>query len=212
MYLIDYIRCWLSNRTGTSVDDSARKSNNWLDQWQSSKLGTGSRVQSFPRAFPSSSDVLVLLLNQPIRDDATATRTCLEKWICVISIFFLPTYFANVGEPPWSWIPRPHIQVQEKLKFRFVVVQKRQRSVQKNFDARAKLLFCLFNLFFFFLVAVASLYLKTPEKRETKTCNVFCNIAAKRVEKRCGAFYYHLSNLLTTLCCKTGLMWVVNEQ
>ena len=50
---------------GTSVDDDARKSNNWLDQWESSKLSTGSRVQSFPRAFPSSTDVPVLLLNQP---------------------------------------------------------------------------------------------------------------------------------------------------
>ena len=59
--------CSLStlNRTGTSVDDDARKSNNWLDQSQSSKLNTGSRVQSFPRAFPSSTDIPVLLLNQP---------------------------------------------------------------------------------------------------------------------------------------------------
>ena len=37
-----------------------------LDQWQSGKLGTGSRVWSFPRAFPSSTDVPVLLLSQPI--------------------------------------------------------------------------------------------------------------------------------------------------
>ena len=35
---------WFSNRTGTSVDDGARKLNNWLHQWQSCKLGTGSRV------------------------------------------------------------------------------------------------------------------------------------------------------------------------
>ena len=56
----------LSNRTGTSLDDGARKSNNWLDQMQSGKSGTGSGVQSFPRAFPSSTDVPVLLLNQPI--------------------------------------------------------------------------------------------------------------------------------------------------
>ena len=35
---------WFSNRTGTSIDDGARKSNNWLDQWHSGKLGTGSRV------------------------------------------------------------------------------------------------------------------------------------------------------------------------
>ena len=50
---------------GTSVDDGARRSNNWLDQWQSGKLGTGSRVYSFPRAFPSSTDVPLLLLDQP---------------------------------------------------------------------------------------------------------------------------------------------------
>ena len=35
---------WFSKRTGTSVDNRACKSNNWLDQWQSGKLGTGSRV------------------------------------------------------------------------------------------------------------------------------------------------------------------------
>ena len=58
---------WFSNITGTLVDDCARKSNNWLDQWLSGKLGTGSRVylKSFPPAFPSSNDVPVLLLNQP---------------------------------------------------------------------------------------------------------------------------------------------------
>ena len=32
------------------------------------QIGTGSRVQSFPRAFPSSTDVPILLLNQPIRN------------------------------------------------------------------------------------------------------------------------------------------------
>ena len=55
---------WFRNRMGTSVDDCARKSNNWLDQWQSSKLRTGSHVQSFRRAFQSSADVPVRLLNQ----------------------------------------------------------------------------------------------------------------------------------------------------
>ena len=35
---------WFSNRTGTPVDDGARKSNNRLDQWQRDKLGTRSRV------------------------------------------------------------------------------------------------------------------------------------------------------------------------
>ena len=36
---------WFSNRTGTSVDDGAHKSNSWVDQWKN--------------------DVPVLLLNQP---------------------------------------------------------------------------------------------------------------------------------------------------
>ena len=35
---------WFSNRTGKLVNDGARKSNNWLDQLQSGKLGTGSLV------------------------------------------------------------------------------------------------------------------------------------------------------------------------
>ena len=35
---------WFSNRTGTLVNDGAHKSNNWLDQLQSGKLGTGSLV------------------------------------------------------------------------------------------------------------------------------------------------------------------------
>ena len=56
---------WFSNRTGTSVDNGARKSNNWLDQWQSGKLGTGSRVYSFPLPFPLPTDVPVMWLNQP---------------------------------------------------------------------------------------------------------------------------------------------------
>ena len=59
---------YFNNRTGTSVDDGACQSNRWLDQWQSGKLGTGSGVQSFPRAFLSSTDVPVLLLNQPINN------------------------------------------------------------------------------------------------------------------------------------------------
>ena len=47
MAVPDKVIGWFSNRTGTSVDDDARKS-------------------SFPRTFPSSNDVPVLLLNQPI--------------------------------------------------------------------------------------------------------------------------------------------------
>ena len=42
---------WFSNRTGTSVDYGVRKPNNWLDQWQSDNLGTGSRIECFLRAF-----------------------------------------------------------------------------------------------------------------------------------------------------------------
>ena len=34
---------WFSDRTGTSDKDSTQKSNNWLDQWLGSKLGTGGR-------------------------------------------------------------------------------------------------------------------------------------------------------------------------
>ena len=33
-----------SKRTGTSVYNGACNLKNWLDQWQSGKLGTGSRV------------------------------------------------------------------------------------------------------------------------------------------------------------------------
>ena len=36
-----------------------------VDQWQSGKLGTGSRAKFFARTSPSSNDVPVLLLNQP---------------------------------------------------------------------------------------------------------------------------------------------------
>ena len=71
-----------NNRTGTSVDDGARKSNNWLDQWLSGKLGTGSRVQSFSRALPSSNDVPVLLLNQPNNDDGNGNRLVTVSNVC----------------------------------------------------------------------------------------------------------------------------------
>ena len=39
---------------------------------------------------------------------------------------------------------------------------------------------------------------KVLVKRATETYNLFCNIAAEQVEKRCCAFYYPSSNLLTT--------------
>ena len=47
--------------------------------------------------------------------------------------------------------------------FHVLVVQKRQRNVEKRFYARAKLLYCLLEPFFFHvLVAVESLGLKVP--------------------------------------------------
>ena len=70
------------------------KSINWLDQWRSGKLGTGSRIQSFLRAFPSSNDVSVLLLNQPdkaalIRVNTTSSSTnTLATFVLRIDDFF----------------------------------------------------------------------------------------------------------------------------
>ena len=56
---------WFSNRMGKSVDDGTCKLKNWLDQLQGNKLGSGSHIQSFPCAFSWSTDVPILLLNQP---------------------------------------------------------------------------------------------------------------------------------------------------
>ena len=95
---------------------------------------------------------------------ATATKTSLKNWICAASNFIalipsrlilrmLPKFF-------WSWNLKDCIKVQKKKKkvvvfcspsstkreirkFHVVVVQRRQRNVQKKRDARAKLLFCL---------------------------------------------------------------------
>ena len=40
--------------------------------------------------------------------------------------------------------------------------------------------------------------LKVRKNGQQKTCNLFCNVAAKRVEKRCYAIYHPCLNLLTT--------------
>ena len=48
-------------------------------------------------------------------------------------------------------------------------------------------------------------------KRATKTCNLFCNIAAQRVEKQCSAFYFTRSNLSCNkqgCCCKLTPDWI----
>ena len=87
---------WFSNRTGTSVDDGARKSNNWLDRWLSGKLGTGGRVKSFSRTLLSSNDVPALLLNQPnsefkledARNKRTAKRLCLRNVTGLLIVCF----------------------------------------------------------------------------------------------------------------------------
>ena len=42
--VVSIMLSWFSNRTGTSFDDGARKSNKWHDQWPSEKLGTASLV------------------------------------------------------------------------------------------------------------------------------------------------------------------------
>ena len=67
---------WFTIRTGTSVDNDARKSNNLLDQCQSDKLGTESRVESFPSAFPFCCWISLYL------DDNSGTRCregCLDS-------------------------------------------------------------------------------------------------------------------------------------
>ena len=44
---------------------------------------------------------------------------------------------------------------------------------------------------------------KGTVKRATKTCNLFCSIASKRVKKRCCAFYYpHAANQVVAGCEK----------
>ena len=95
---------------------------------------------------------------------ATATKTPLKKWICTASNFIalIPSRLVRV----WSWNLKDCIKVQKKKKkvvvfcspsstkreirqFHVVVVQRRQRNVQKKHDARAKLLFCLSKPIFF---------------------------------------------------------------
>ena len=54
--------------------------------------------------------------------------------------------------PPVKTFPRPHyLPLGLRGCLHLVVLQKRQRTVQKKCDARTKLLFCLFNLLLTFL-------------------------------------------------------------
>ena len=92
-------------------------------------------------------------------NDATATRTSLKKRICVLSVLYRDNSYlltlSNVRrEPPdlefqgtiFKFRNRNKISsflVYEIWHIHVVIVQKRQRNVQKKRDARAKLLFCL---------------------------------------------------------------------
>ena len=95
-------------------------------------------------------------------EDGDGYKNVTYKWICAASnrAYSISFISSNVGKLFWSWILKDSIKVPEKKKkvvvfcsrprqnvkirqFHDVVVQRRQRNVQKKLDARAKLLFCL---------------------------------------------------------------------
>ena len=64
-----------------------------------------------------------------------------------------------------------------------MVVQWRQRNVEKGVThVQMKLLFCLLNLSLLWRSRCRRLILKVRKNGQQKTCNLFYNIAAKRVE------------------------------
>ena len=64
-----------------------------------------------------------------------------------------------------------------------MVVQWRQRNVQKGvMHVQMKLLFCLLNLSLLGRSRCRRLILKVRKNGQQNTCNLFYNIAAKRVE------------------------------
>ena len=101
-------------------------------------------------------------------NDATATRTSLKKWICLPSRLFLPINFVKCrwtllkvsfkgpypsSERDWINFRRCLLKISIKRKIRHflvVVVQKRQRHVQKLWW-RCKVVVLLVKPFFFFL-------------------------------------------------------------
>ena len=91
-----------NNRTGTSIDNCARKLNNWLDQWQSSKLDTRSSVLSFLRAFPSSTDVPILLLNQPITVKGSNSSLYFTSGVVLITFWFSLIWC----DKKWTWVTK----------------------------------------------------------------------------------------------------------
>ena len=92
--------------------------------------------------------------------DATATRTSLKQWICVLSLFSTHLLFQLQANLPGVEFLRTISKFRKKKKiyrclellftfsivreirhFQDVVVQTRQRNVEKKCDSRAKLLF-----------------------------------------------------------------------
>ena len=88
--VVVYILGWFSNRAGTSVDDGARKSNNWLDQWQSGKLNTGSRpFRALSRrqlAFPSCCKISLFI--QTCRFFWRSCSRCRHRHRCYKQILY----------------------------------------------------------------------------------------------------------------------------
>ena len=119
-------------------------------------------------------------------DNATATRTSLKKWICVLSVFtaIIPTtYFVKCTRRTllklnFKW---PYSSSEREIKFRrclFTSPLKREirhfsrrsraktgKKCTKKRDARAKLLFAYKTFWFFFTFSLpsASLDLKVPD-------------------------------------------------
>ena len=102
-------------------------------------------------------------------------------FFCSLSQLFLPTYFVKCRRTLLELNSLgPYPSTEREIKFRrslltssikleirhcyVVVVQKRAKKCTKKRDARAKLLFCFWNLLFFFTFSLlsASLDLKVP--------------------------------------------------
>ena len=112
------------------------------------------------------------------RSNATATTTSPKKLISVLSVFIamILTYLDKCTRILLNLISKgPYSSSESEIKFRrclftfFIKLKRRTcaktaKKCTKKRDARAKLLFCLWNLVFFLhvLVAVALLNLKVP--------------------------------------------------
>ena len=77
-----------TNMIKTTCDsvNGARRSKNLLDQWQSGKLNTGSRVQAFPRALRSHSMLLDLYIQSgKVKTLAPSTNPATQEWVACVS-------------------------------------------------------------------------------------------------------------------------------